>query len=181
MTASSTPVLRATIMAIVYLCSYFVRRQPDIYNSLCLSAVIILTINPKQLFDIGFQLSFSSVLAIVYLYPRIKAYLKMDSLKPVILRFFVEGGIVSICAWLGTAGFIAYYFKIMSPITVIANIFIVPLASLLTLCGISLIMMGFVCPPLAGIFSHSVEFLVFLLLWINKVLIQVPGAYFYLP
>ncbi len=180
MTASSTPVMRATIMAIVYLCSYFVRREPDIYNSLCLAAIIILSINPRQLFDIGFQLSFVSVLVIVYLYPRIKAYLKVDSLKIASFRFFVEGGIVSVSAWLGTAGFIAYYFKIISPITVIANIFIVPLASLITLCGISLIIIGFVCPALAGVFSHSVELLVFFLLQINHFLIQIPGAYFYL-
>lgn len=56
-TGASTPVVRATIMAVVFILSYFVKREPDIYNSMCLAAICILVVNPQQLFDIGFQLS----------------------------------------------------------------------------------------------------------------------------
>ena len=68
---ASTPVVRATIMAIIFLCAYLFKRQPDIYNSLSLASLCILGVNPKQLFDVGFQLSFSSVISIMASLPGI--------------------------------------------------------------------------------------------------------------
>jgi hypothetical protein len=90
----------------------------------------------------------------------------------------IEGCLVSFSAWLGTMGFIAYYFRIISPITVCANVFIVPLASLLTLCGFSLIAMELACPMFAPFFASSAELIVALLLSINAFLTRLVGAYF---
>jgi hypothetical protein len=73
-----------------------------------------------------------------------------------------------------------YYFRVISAVTVLANIFIVPLASLMTLCGFSLIAMDLICPLLAPFFAYSTEFIVALLLRINAFLIGLPGAYFHL-
>jgi competence protein ComEC len=93
----------------------------------------------------------------------------------------LEGSLVSFSAWLGTMGFIAFYFKIFSPVTVLANIFIVPLAALITLSGISMIIMGLISPSLAHIFAFSTELEVFALLKINAFLVSLPFAYFQLP
>lgn len=180
MTGASTPVVRATVMAIVFMFAYLIKREPDIYNSCAVALIFILVINPRQLFDIGFQLSFVSVISIVYLYPKLKSFLSSSVLKIKYIRFLVEGCLVSLSAWLGTMGLIAYYFRIVSPVTVLANIFIVPLASLITLCGFSLIVMKFICPILAPFFAYSSEFAVALLLNINALLIKLPCAYFYL-
>ncbi len=180
MTGASTPVVRATIMAIVFMFAYLIKREPDIYNSCAVALIFILLINPRQLFDIGFQLSFVSVISIVYLYPKLRSVLSRVVLKIKYIRFLVEGCLVSFSAWLGTMSLIAYYFKIFSPVTVLANIFIVPLASLITLCGFSLILMEFICPFLVPFFAYSSEFTVVLLLNINALLIKLPGAYFYL-
>jgi competence protein ComEC len=73
-TGASTPVVRATVMAGVFLLAYLFKREPDIYNSLFLAAIFILAFNPRQLFDIGFQLSFASVFSIIYIYPKIKSH-----------------------------------------------------------------------------------------------------------
>jgi competence protein ComEC len=180
MTGASTPVVRATVMAIVFLLGYIWKRQPDIYNSCAIAAIIILGVNPAQLFDASFQLSFASVLSIVYLYPTFKSFLNINSLKVKFIRFLLEGCLVSFSAWIGTMGFIAYYFQMFSPITVIANIFTVPLATLITLCGFSLIMTGLICPPLVSFLASSSELVVALLLETNILLIKIPGAYFYL-
>lgn len=180
LTGASTPVVRATIMAAVFLFAYLVKKEPDIYNSCAISAIFILGINPRQLFDIGFQLSFVSVLSIVFLYPKIKSALRLESIKIKYLKFIIDGGLVSFSAWVGTLGFIAHYFKIFSPITVLANIVIVPLAALITLSGFSLIIIGMICPPVAQLFAHTNELLVAILLKINSVLIKLPGAYWYL-
>ena len=180
-TGASTPVVRATVMAIVFMFSYWVRREPDIYNSLSLACLFILTVNPRQLFDVGFQLSFASVISIVCLYPKIKSFLHADNLKLKYLKFIVDGCLVSFSAWLGTMGLVAYYFKIFSPVTVLANLFIVPLATLITLCGFSLVIIGLIFPPFAPFFSCSSELAVVFLLNINNLLIKLPAAYFSWP
>lgn len=181
MTGASTPVLRATVMAIVFMLAYLIKRQPDIYNSCALASIFILMANPLQLFDIGFQLSFASVLSIVYLYPKIKSLLRIDSFKIRFIRLLLNGCLVSLSCWLGTVGIIAYYFKIFSSITVLANIFIVPLATLITLCGFSLILVSLVFPVFALFFALACELIVAILLNVNTLLIKIPGAYFYLP
>ncbi|MCK9604587.1 MAG: ComEC family competence protein [Candidatus Omnitrophica bacterium] len=180
MTGASNPVIRATLMAIVFMFAYLVKREADIYNSLALGMVFILWFNPNQLFDIGFQLSFVSVFSIAYLYPKLKLALRIEALKRRWLRFLCDGFLVSLSAWLGTMGFIAYYFNIFSPVTVLANIFIVPLASLITLCGFSLIAMELSFSCLSPFFAATCELLVSLLLKINILFVKIPGAYLYL-
>jgi competence protein ComEC len=179
-TGASNPVVRATVMAIVFIFAYLVQREPDIYNSSALAALFILSINPRQLFDIGFQLSFASVIAIVYFYPKMRTFLHPAAFKIKYIKFLIEACLVSFSAWLGTLGLVAHYFKIISPITVLANMFIVPLAAIITLCGFSMIAIQFLCPVLASFFAYSAEFAVTLLLRINTFLIKLPHAYFYL-
>jgi competence protein ComEC len=179
-TGVSSPVVRATIMALVFISSYLFKRQADIYNSLALSALFILALNPQQLFDVGFQLSFASVGSIIWLYPKIRKISGVGDLKMKFLRFMLEGCLVSFSAWLGTMGFITYYFRIFSPVTVLANLVIVPLASLITLCGFSLVTAGLVLPALAPWLGHSSESLVLILISLNSLFIKLPGAYFYL-
>jgi len=179
-TGASNPVIRATVMGIVFLLARILKREADIYNCLACAALFILGLNPGQLFDIGFQLSFVSVLAIACLYPKIKSFLRLENLKTKVLRFICEGCLVSLCAWIGTMGIIAYNFRIISPITVLANILIVPLATLITLCGFSLVLCGSFCPFLGGVFSTTTAMLITLLLNINAAVIKLPGAYFYL-
>lgn len=175
---ASTPVVRATIMGIFFLSAYLVKREPDIFNSLSLAALFILGINPQQLFDAGFQLSFASVISIAWLYPKIRQLLGVEKVRAAPLRLLIEGCLISFSAWLGTAGFIAYYFKIFSPVTVLANIFIVPLAALITLCGFSLLAAELVLPFFVPLFCASSEFLVMLLILLNSLLLKLPFACF---
>jgi competence protein ComEC len=179
-TGATNPVVRATVMGIVFSLSYLLKRNPDMYNSLASAALFILVIKPRQLFDIGFQLSFISVLAIVYLYPKLKALIHLESCKIKIWRFIGDGLLVSFSAWLGTLGIIALNFRIIAPITVLANILIVPLATIITLCGFSLVLSGLIYPDLACLFSAPTSMLINLLLNINNALVKLPFAYIYL-
>jgi competence protein ComEC len=81
----------------------------------------------------------------------------------------------------GTMGLVAYYFKVFSPVTVLANLFIVPLASLITLCGFSLVFVSLVCPPLAQFFASTSAVTIMLLVNLNRLFLKLPLAYFYLP
>ncbi len=180
MTGAAPPVVRATVMAVVFLSAHIFRREADIYNSSALAALFILLVNPWQLFNVSFQLSFASVLSIVYLYPRLKRITRAESLKLRFLKPLAESCLVSLSAWLGTAGLIVFYFKVFSPVTVLANIFIVPLAGLITLCGFGLIFVSLACPPLSGPFAVASEAAVALLINLNALLVKLPGASFQL-
>ncbi|MCX5709453.1 MAG: ComEC/Rec2 family competence protein, partial [Candidatus Omnitrophica bacterium] len=179
MTGSSNPVMRATVMGVFFLTGFLLEREPDIYNALALAALFILIINPGQLSDIGFQLSFASVIAIVYIYPKLCAFFKIDKLKIGAIKFLAQGFLVSLSAWLGTAGFITYYFRIICPVTVLANIFVVPLATLITLCGFSLVFAGLVLPGFTPYLGAAGECSIALLLRFNAWAAGLPGAYFY--
>ena len=175
MTGASSPVVRATVMATVFLSAYYVRREPDVYVSLSIAALFVLLPCPAQFFDIGFQLSFASVAAIVSLYPRLTSCLLPSGCKG-IFRFLAEGLLVSVSAWLGTLALVACYFRLFSPVTPFANIVIVPLAALITLSGFMLIGIATIAPPLAPFFALSCELQVFLLLKISCFLARLPGA-----
>ena len=178
-TGASNPVVRATVMAVIFLLAYLFKREPDIYNALSLAAISILAFNPRQLFDIGFQLSFVSVFSLIYIYPKAKSLLRIDNLKVKYLKFIMESCLVSFSCWLGTMGFIAYYFRIFSPITVLANLVIVPIATLITLCGFSLVIISLFLPSLAVPFASTSELLVALLVEASACLVRLPMAYFH--
>lgn len=178
-TGAQPPVVRATVMGIFLLTGFLLKREPDMRNSFSLAALFILLINPRELFSISFQLSFASVAAIVFLYPKLKAFFKAGSIKLEPLRFIAEGALVSLSAWLATLGLIAYHFRFFSPLTVLANIFIVPLATLITLSGFSLVIFSIIFPVWAGLFTSAIELLVATLLSVNNLLIRLPFAYLY--
>jgi competence protein ComEC len=110
---------RATIMIMAFLIAIIIDRQRDMYNTLALAAFIILVISPSAIFDVSFQLSFTSVLAILYLVPKFLDYFSWIpslSFKPypyvtgVISKYIGLLVLVSIAATLGTAPIAAYYF-----------------------------------------------------------------------
>lgn len=200
LTGGRPSVVRATIMTIILLIGFLLRRQTKITHSLGLAALIILIVNPQQMFNIGFQLSFVSVISIVYLSPvirklfdadyhgysaRITADKSADIRKrnpriSAIKRFFTSALSVSLSAWLGVLPFIAYYFKIISPITVLANLVVVPYIGLVIALGFSLLFVGIIFPILTPIFAAPANLSMVILLQIIKLFNQIPGAYFYL-
>ena len=54
-------VFRASLMTVIYLISRIIERDRDLLNLLAFAALVLLLINPAQLWDIGFQLSFAAV------------------------------------------------------------------------------------------------------------------------
>jgi len=157
-------VMRATLMAFIFLMAVLLGRQKDLYNTLAIAGLVILAISPEALFDISFQLSFMSVLAIVYIAPRIRFPLadKPSSLPSWIkgvMSYIYLSAVVCIAATLGTLPLVIYYFDRLSLVTVIANMVIVPLLGTLTL-GVSMFFILFSFSPfLSGYFIQVASFL----------------------
>ena len=66
--------VRSAIMTLSFLLALLLDREKDLYDALFVAAFLILIVTPAALFDISFQLSFLSVLAILYLIPRFTDY-----------------------------------------------------------------------------------------------------------
>ena len=180
LTGAQASVVRSTVMAVVFLLSFLLERETDSLNSLALSALLILGWNPMNLFDVGFQLSFVSVFFITQISPQwwrwvIRRWPAL-SFKPMI--FLLQSFLVSVAACLGVTGLIAYYFHIVTPVTILANLIIIPLTSLITALGLGLIFVGFVCPFLGPVFSVCIEVTLNGMIALIYFLSKMPGAYF---
>ena len=138
--------------------SYFwdrrlLERETNQFNMLSLAAFVILLINPLNLFDIGFQFSFTCVLGIVSLAPKIRLLLYRSNSKQarhdVLYAGFIQSFSVSIAVWLVIEGLIAYYFEIITPISVVANLIVVPLLMIVVYLGVGLLISAMILPSLA--------------------------------
>jgi len=177
LTGANPPAVRATVMAAILLFGCFLERQANIYNSLALAALIILSVNPGALFEVSFQLSFVSVVSIVWLSPKIKSIFPEELGKVRRLNLLISVFSVALAAWLGLLPLIAYYFKIFSPVTILANMIVAPYMTIIVAAGFSLGLIG-IFFPLASIFACANELFILALFKIVTFLVALPGAYF---
>jgi competence protein ComEC len=136
LTESSAPVVRATVMALVLLIGARLERKADPVNTLGVAGLLILSWKPQELFDVGFQLSFLSVLSIVTIYERLKNLLSIPvAMKKTsgseILRSLSTAALVSLAAQIGTAPVTAYYFNWIPLVSIPANMIAIPLSGLI--------------------------------------------------
>ena len=82
-------VVRASIMAIILIVSILSNRQYNALNSLALAAFIILIFDPAQLFQPGFELSFSAVLSIIILFPMFRNWLSDRGVENKLLKWLL--------------------------------------------------------------------------------------------
>lgn len=180
LTGGRISVIRSTIMAVVFLAGFIIDRDYDTYSALALSALLILWFMPGQIFAIGFQLSFASVLAIILFYNKITINIYSLEIKNW-QKHLISGMGVSFSAWLGTLGLVAYYFSLLSSISVITNLFIVPLLFMVIASGLLFIIIGSLIPGAFPVLALNCEFFISLIYRIADLLSRLPGAYFDLP
>lgn len=125
------PVFRSGLMISIYYTTILLRRKPNIYHTLLLSALILLLYNPNFLFDPGFLLSFSAVFFIVYFNP---IYNKIFRPKNQFVKRIYELTTTSVSAQAGTLPFSVFFFNQTSGLFLAGNIVMIP-ASFLMVAG----------------------------------------------
>lgn len=137
-TGSQPPVVRATIMAMVVLAGRMFRMKAHPLNSCGLAALLMFALEPRQLFDIGFQLSFGAVLSIIVLYPRLNApisRLSHGSWHGKVAVATLQLAAVSLAATVGTLPLTALSFGRVSLVGIAANMIIVPVSGICVVLG----------------------------------------------
>lgn len=148
LTGLPTSLIRAATMITVYgLFSLRGSRRAPL-NVLCFTAIVMLLVDSSALFDVGFQLSFMAMLAILLFVPlmesRVPARWRMEH---GMASWLVALATVSVAAQLGTAPLVAYYFGRFSPWFLVTNIIVIPLVTLILYSAIA----ALVFPPAATI------------------------------
>ena len=165
-------VFRATLMAVVIIIAFLFNRSTNLFNSLALAALIILVINPDELFNPGFQLSFSAVIGIALLYSPFEKFINKLRLNSRVLRYIILFMAVSLSAQIGTLPFTLTYFGKLSVIALIANLFVIPIIAIIVGLGIfTLIINSFL--PFIGIYFAAANDLVTKILFL---IVEISGS-----
>ena len=161
-------VVRAVIMASVVLFGVLLEREPDLPNTLAVAALLLLVLNPQNLFEPGFQLSFATVISLALLMPlassavretgrRIPSHLPgaawlRGGADVVIACFFL-----AVASFIGSAPLVAYYFNNLSLVSLIANTFVVPFIAMVIAIGFGAAALAAVYAPLALPFDRVLD------------------------
>lgn len=135
----NTPVFRAVIMSCLVIVAISTNRRKSPSALLACAALVILIVDPLQLFNASFQLSFVATMAILFLFPILKNLVQANAAagpptaKQILVNWLVAGLLVSAVATLATVPVTLYAFNRFSPVGLVANLFVEPLICLWSL------------------------------------------------
>lgn len=153
----SASVVRSVVMFSFISIGLYLNRNASIYNSIAVSALFLLLINPNYLFDAGFQLSYLAVIAIVAMQPFYKN-IRISKYKAV--NYFADVCIVSLVAQIGVLPLSLYYFNQFPLLFLLANIVVIPLSNIVLMLGILVLALNFISADIAIFIGKALKFLI---------------------
>lgn len=165
LTGAQPPVIRATVMVLIACLAIGLGRRALGLNSLAAAGLVLLALNPADLFRTGPQLSFLAVATLTWIAPRIARWPPTDPLTHLIavtrplpiraLRFvgiwFIRGLIVSAVLWAVLLPLVMARFHLVPPLGILLHPLLwIPVAAAL-LSGFCTLLFGWLLPPLAAL------------------------------
>ena len=135
----SASVTRAVTMFTIIGIAMHYKRPTNIYNTLAISIFILLLFKPNFLFDVGFQLSYLAVLAIVIIQPKLYNIIKP---KNKIFNFFWNILTVTLAAQIGVIPLSLYYFHQFPGLFFLSNLVIIPCLGIILGFGILIVVLA---------------------------------------
>lgn len=164
----SASVTRAVTMFSIVAIAMNWNRPTNIYNTLAISVFILLLFKPMFLFDVGFQMSYLAVLAIVSIQPLLYRIWKP---KWKITNYLWQIFTVTVAAQLGVIPISLYYFHQFPGLFFISNLAIIPFLGLILGLGIIVIVLSlFNCLPeiLAGVYGNIISLMNSIIHWVSQ-------------
>lgn len=171
-------ILRSTIMLSFLIVGDMLKRDGILLNSLAASAFLLLCIDPANLFNIGFLLSYSAVVGIVTLQ---KPICNLLFVKPKFLSKIWEMTSVTLAAQVATLPFSIYYFHQFPTYFWLSNLFMGPISSVVIIGGILMLIVCFIPYINIGV-AFCVKWMIYLMnhivSWIeNLPMSMIKGLY----
>lgn len=171
-------VLRAAIMFTVWAASRVIYREISGLQSLGLCALFLLAVNPLWFFDIGFELSFLAVFALIFSFAEEEKYEK-NWAKRWLIRPFRNNSKSSAAVFLLITPLLAYYFNQVAWTSLLVNVAAMPLTALITWSALVRLGIGF------SDFSSPLVFvqekLFGALFWVQDLFVNLPHTLLRVP
>lgn len=163
----SASVTRAVMMFSIVAIGMNLKSPYNIYNTLVISMFFLLLFKPLFLFDVGFQMSYLAVLAIVAIQPLLEK-LWQPKFKPIkkLWQIFT----VTLAAQFGVVPVSLFYFHQFPGLFFISNLVIIPVLGVILGMGILVIFMALLntLPPwLADIYGGIISIMNSFVRWIS--------------
>lgn len=191
LTGAEPPVVRATLLVWVVCGSLWLGRTGVSMNSLAMAALVVLAINPADLFRTGVLLSFLSVSVLMWVVPILLPPRDVDPLDRLIFstrpwperlairaeRNLKAGFAMGMILWLLIAPITMARFHLLSPAALILNLVIAPLVTIVMGAGFGLLTVGWLAPPLGAFLGGICNGCLFLLELVVESIAHWPGSY----
>src|SRR5437899_5778396 len=187
--------IRAAVMSSILLGGFFFERKVFALNSLAAAAFFLLCWNTNEFFSTGFQLSFAVVGGIILLADPLSEWLRPIGAPDPFLRrrlvsglrrmigvgyeWICRGGSVSLAAWLGSLPLIIWYFHLVTPSSLFANLVVVPIAFFILAIALLSLVVAPIASGLSLIFNNANWTLATAVIAFIQWFAQVPGSHYY--
>lgn len=179
MTGCSPSVMRAALMASFYLIAPFLGRESDGLSSLAAALLLLLLQNPFAAGNIGLQLSFTSMLGIIQVTPRLLRWMSdhlpqpRQSLWYRVCSFVSHSLAMTVGACLFTIPLVAYYFGYVSLIAPLSNLLVLEIVAFFFSMGGVAVLVSFLCMPLGAVLALLLKplgwYVMNLPIWLSRV------------
>ncbi len=168
-------VFRAVIMASLFLLGKLISADTNLLNTLALSALVLLVINPFSLEDVGFQLTFLATLSLVLFFKPIFRVL------PKLPFRISEMTALSLAAVAGTMPVIISNFNRVTFASLVLNLLEAPLMGLVMAAGYVYLAVNSLLPAAGHLLSFALKYLIKLFSWVATWLEPLNSLSYRLP
>lgn len=172
-TGLSPSVLRAVLMLSLVMLGQTFYKQVNSYNTLLLSAFLLLLFNPNLIKDAGFLLSYFAVFGIMYFYPVLN---RLYVFENKIMQWLWTSVLISVAATLFTLPVSLYYFHQFPMWFALSNLVIIPI-SMLIMLGSVLVLLFYKIVMFNQVIVYIINAATSLMLWFARLTDQ-PGLGF---
>lgn len=166
----SPSILRSALMISLVIIGEIIHRKGFIINSIAASAFILLCVNPNNLFEIGFLLSYSAVIGIVVLQRPIYSWFVF---RNKLLDRAWEITAVALAAQVATIPFTLFYFNQFTTYFWLSNLFMTPISFLVVISGMVLLLVSWI-PYLNILVGYLVWGAVYVMNWVVARIESIP-------
>ncbi len=139
LTGGAASIMRAAVMFTCILIGKSINKQSSVYNTLAMSAFLLLCYNPFWLWDVGFQLSYTALLSIVIFY---KPIYNLLYIKNKALDYIWQLTCVTIAAQILTTPISLFHFHQFPVYFLLTNLVAVPLSSIILIGELVLLLLA---------------------------------------
>ena len=194
MTGMSSSTERAVIMLILSIAAEYFGRKTDAPTSMGFAMIIMVLGNPYVILDAGFQLSFAAITGVTVVAPQLRKLLRMFkrfikaadekkkqkhkkimSLRKVIIKL-IDALVVGIASFIITTPVIIYYYYQFPPYSILINLIVIPLVSLIVGGSILVVLTGLFFAGAAVVMTYPVRLILFGYKYLCIFASGLPGA-----